>query len=83
MKACARPGCRRDERETIGSSPPNHSITLSARTNDASHGHTHRLSGLEVDHRLELGCLLSWDMGDLAASKEAYDLWRLVARLLS
>ena len=26
--------------------------------------------GLEVDHQLELGCLLDWDVGDLAAAEE-------------
>ena len=52
-----------------------HSITLSARANNASwNRHAHRLSGLEVDHQLELGRLFDGDVGDLSAAEEFDDL---------
>jgi hypothetical protein len=34
------------------------------------HSHAHRISGLEVDHQLELGRLFDWDVGDLDAAEE-------------
>jgi hypothetical protein len=51
-----------------------YSIILSARTSNAwGHRHAHRLSGLEVDHRLELSRHLDRDVGDLDAAREALD----------
>jgi hypothetical protein len=34
------------------------------------HRHTHRISGLEVDHQLEPGRLFDWDSGDFGATEE-------------
>ena len=38
------------------------------------HSHAHRTSGLEIDHQLELGWLLDWDVGDLGAAQELNEL---------
>ena len=48
-----------------------HSMTfVSSRQQCLGHRHVHPLSGLEVDHQLELGCLFDWDVGDLATAEE-------------
>jgi hypothetical protein len=60
---------------------PYYSITLSARTNKClRNSHTNRLSGLEVDHQLELGRLLDRYVGDLGATEELDNLWQFPMR---
>ena len=38
--------------------------------------HTHRLSGFEVDHQLELGWLLNWYVGYFGTPEQFVDLLR-------
>jgi hypothetical protein len=47
---------------------------VSSRQQCRGHRNAHPLSGLEVDHQLELGRLFDWDIGDLAAHEEFDDL---------
>jgi len=50
---------------------------LSARSNNAGGDrHTHGLSGLQVDHQLELGRLFDRDVGDLGTAEKFDDLLR-------
>ena len=54
------------------SSPLDHLV--GARQQCLWNRNTHRLSGLEVDHQLELGRLFDRDVGDLSAAEELDEL---------
>ena len=60
---------------SVMNSRRSHSITSSARASSVGgHVEAEHLGGLEVDHQLEFGRLLDWQIGRLLAIQNAVDV---------